>query len=835
MNKKYIWVILIILVLVLLGGALYFILNKKYYPKVKDIAYLKLELKNDTAQVKAGLQIRNRIPLSISIDSVDYIIKENGTELGWGQMTEPHTLPPLGSKVVDFRMLLDFEKYRQHLQEQQKKDSIKLDLQMNVFFDLPFISPKSITLNRHLTVPVPKAPKMEINDITVRSFSVDSGYSLLLKIDATNQNLPNLQIENLSYNIQFDDPLKVTGKIDSTFRIQKGERILEIPLQLETSEVIALINKKLSGDNKWSYSAHMEAQIQSNHPLFSEFRLIVEKDGELNMSKMGGNSDYLPSLRQVKRLEINSTEEQTHLQANVLVHNPSPIPFYIDSASYFVRHNGNLIASGKKDIEKVLPKSGDQSLNLQLLVDESAYQQFMKNVQGQEKIKLDVELNLLYNLPNAKRQRITLQRQMQVPVPGQGGIKVKDLTLEELDPKKGAYLNLLLEVQSTNLPDLSIRNLDYSLQLGEDIQITGQTQEPIKVNKGNDVVEVPIHLSAEDVNQLVRKALKGDINWNYELKATAELLSSNKINGPTKLGIEFTGELEMAKGTGGKNLMPQITKVDTLDITIRYDTAWVKLHIQVKNPLPVDFKVDSLIVQIMHEKDTFAVSQEGVGKVLPAEGSQSAWITFGVNYGLWHEHLEHHQDKDSLKLLENMTLVFSVGDLAKQRVTTNNRIQIPMPQVPAAELQKVKFRGLSLTQGILINGLIDVHNVNLEKLELSNLEYNVCAENLLDVCGTVNRTYHIAQGDNIIKVPMNLGVGEVFRALFAKLSGNKKRRNLYFNGTATVTTNIDLLQGTYVIFEKWEKTVMFKNKTKQQSSEGKKATQANSSKKITAE
>lgn len=826
MNKKYIWTILIILVLVLLGGALYIILNKKYYPKVKDVAYLKLELEKDTAQVKAGLQVLNRIPLSISIDSVDYTIKENGTELGWGQMTKPHTLPPLGDKVVDFRMLLDFEKYRQHLQEQQNKDSIKLDLKMNIFFDLPFISPKSITLNRHVSVPVPKAPKMGINDITVQSFSVDSGYSLLLKIDATNQDLPNLQVENLSYNILLDDSLKITGKVDSTFRIQKGEKVLEIPLQLGTSEVIALINKKLSGDNKWNYSAHLEAQIRSDHPIFSEFNLTVEKDGKLNMNKMGGNSNYLPSLRQVKRLEINSTEEQTQLQANVVVHNPSPIPFYIDSASYFIRHKGNLIASGKKDIEKILPKSGNQSLNLQLLVDESAYQKFMKNVQGQEKVKLDVELNLLYNLPDAKKQEITLQRQMQVPVPGQGGIKVKDLTLEELDPKKGAYLNLLLEVQSTNLPDLTIRNLDYNLQLGEDIQITGQTKEPIKVNKGNDVVKVPIHLSAENVNQLVRKALKGDINWNYELEASAELLSSNKMIGPTKLDFEFTGELEMAKGGGGKKLMPQITKVDTLDITIHYDTASVKLHIQVKNPLPVDFKVDSLLVYITHEQDTFAISQEGVGKVLPAEGSQSAWITFEVNYGLWHKHLEHHQDQDSLKLLESMTLVFSVGELAKQRVTFNNRINIPMPRVPAAELQKVKFRGLSLTKGILVNGLINVHNVNLKKLELSNLEYNVCVENLLDVCGTVNRTYHIAQGDNIIKVPMNLGVGEVFRALFAKLSGNKKRRNLYLNGTATVTTNVDLLQGTYVRFEKWEKTVMFKNKQKQQSSGSQETTQA---------
>lgn len=100
MSDKVRWALLIILLLVLLGGALYYILNKKYYPKVKDLAYLKLELANDTAQVRAGLQIQNRIPLPIGIDSVQYTIQEDSTELGWGQITTAHRLPPLGTEVV---------------------------------------------------------------------------------------------------------------------------------------------------------------------------------------------------------------------------------------------------------------------------------------------------------------------------------------------------------------------------------------------------------------------------------------------------------------------------------------------------------------------------------------------------------------------------------------------------------------------------------------------------------------------------------------------------------------------------------------------------------------
>lgn len=814
-GKKKGWLIFAALfLLTLIGVALYFILNNKFFPKVKDVKYLKLELAKDTAHVKAGLDIQNRIPLPISLDSVHYVITDEGDTLGWGQMTTDHTLPALGDRVVDFKMTLDFEKYRAHLQDQQEKDSMRLDVAMDVFFDMPVISPKNITINKHFTVPVAKSPKLELKDLQVRSFSPDSGYSFLLKIDATNKNLPDLKIKSFSYDIRIGDSLLIAGDVDSTFQLQKGTRLLEVPVQLKTSDAIALIKKKLSGDDVWNYDARLEAQIESKHPLFGSFKLVVEKSGKLDISKMGTGENYLPTVKQIKRLEIDSDEEQTRLQAELVVHNPAPIPFYIDSATYYIRHDGKVIARGKRNFEKVLPKSGDQTLRLQLVVDESAYNNLMKQVQGQEKVALDIELNLLYNLPGAKRQKITLQRKVQAPVPGQAGIQVAGLEVKELDPEKGAQLALKLKVQSTNLPDLQIKNLDYRLQLSDGITLTGHTQEPIRISEENAVVEVPIHLSAEDVNQLIRKALKGSKDWNYDLKATATLLSSNKILGPTKVNLEFEGELELAKGMGGQQLMPKITSIDTLDITIAYDTAWVKLNVKAYNPLPVPIHIDSLALTLSHEADTFAIAREDIGKILPPEGTQTGWITLAVKYDLWREHLQHHRDQDSMKLKESITLVYRIADLERQRVSFQNVFQIPTPKVPVTKLQKVKLRGFSFTKGILVNALVQVQNANTEKLKISNITYYACVERLLDVCGTINRTYDIELGKSTVKVPMNLGIGEVFRAMFARLTGNKKKRNLYLNASATIHTANPKLQDTYVRFEKWEKAALFQKKSK---------------------
>ena len=807
-----------VLLLALIGIVVYFIVTKKYYPKVKGVEYINLELAQDTAQAKIGVDILNRIPLPISLDSIFYTYKDQKDTLGWGQMTTEHTLPILGSQVVDFKMLLDFKKYRDHIKQQQEKDSINIDVALNIFFDLPIISPESITVNRQFKVPVAKSPKMEVRDIKVRGFSVEEGYSLLLRIDATNKNLPGLEIENFRYNVRLGDTLNINGFIDSTFAVGKGEKLLEIPLELSTSDAISLIKKKLSGDTNWKYDATLEAQINSQNPIFDSFSLQIEKTGELDIGSMGGDKNYLPSIKQVKRLDVYSDEEKTRINANVVVHNPSPFPFYIDSASYFVRHKGKVIARGKRNIEKVLPKQGDQALTLELIVDERAYQNLMKQAQGQDKIPLEIELNLIYNLPStSKTQRISLKRQIQVPVPGQAGIQVTGLEVRELDPAKGAYLGLKLKVESSNLPDLQIRQLDYRLQLSDGILLQGQTKDPIKITGASEEIEVPIRLSAEDVKQLVRKAIQGSTDWKYDLKAMAHITSSNKILGSTKINLEFTGVLEMAKGMGGKKLTPHITKIDSIGVTIHYDTAWVDLNVQVKNPLPVQIHVDSLAIKITHSDSVIALGRNEVNKILPPEGTQSGWIQIKVNYGLWRSLLKANQEKDSISIKEEFMLAFSIGDLGQQRVPFSNQVNLPTPKAPVTELQKLKLRGFGFRKGIVFNALVQVQNANSKGLEVSDITYNLCAENLLDACGTINRTYDIPLGQSIVKVPISLSIGEVFRAFFAKLFSGKKERNLYLDGSATVNTANPIIQNTNVKFEKWEKTKMFGRKKAQSS------------------
>ena len=112
----------------------------------------------------------------------------------------------------------------------------------------------------------------------------------------------------------------------------------------------------------------------------------------------------------------------------------------------------------------------------------------------------------------------------------------------------------------------------------------------------------------------------------------------------------------------------------------------------------------------------------------------------------------------------------------------------------------------------MTEALVEVQNANVQELTVRDLAYDACIENILDASASVNRTYRIPQGDNTVRVPISVGVGEAFRALFAKLTGNSRPRNILVHAEATVDTGNPTITDTFVRAELWQKAVLFQKK-----------------------
>ncbi|RYD91122.1 MAG: hypothetical protein EOP50_14820, partial [Sphingobacteriales bacterium] len=428
-----------LLLLALLGWLLY--QNwERFTPTAETVTYLQVELPKDTVIVQAGIQVQNRAPLNYRLDSVNYQIRSSGLQLGYGSQFLGQTLPALDDKVLDFRFFLDKDRYKELVKMHQHKDSLKLEINLQVYVDPPLLSQKTLHVSRSFSVAIPKGPAIKIDSFFLKSFSPEAGYAFQLNLNTGNPDLPDLQLHDLAYHIRISDSLTINGTFPEPISVQKGEAVVQIPVQLETADMVTLMGLQLSDKNVWAYQAKADAVLQTSHSLFRNIAISVEKTGTVDIRRFGSGSVALPTVKHLEALKLRAQEKKTYLQASLLIHNPLQLPIYIDSANYIIRHNGKILARGGNNHEKTLPARGDQRLQVNLAVNNRLLGQLMDLPKTQTDIPLDVELALHYNLKNHKPQRITIAEKITVPNTQGPGFEVLDIGVRSFSPKRARLL-----------------------------------------------------------------------------------------------------------------------------------------------------------------------------------------------------------------------------------------------------------------------------------------------------------------------------------------------------------------------------------------------------------
>jgi LEA14-like dessication related protein len=802
----------ILSIFLLAGGLVLWLYHNRlrYVPKVKQVTYMHVESTKGKAVVHAGIRVQNRIPFSLQIDSVSYQIRNKGVLLAWGKKAVKQILPATADKVLDLRLFLDTNRYRKQLAKQHGRKKLDLDVQLKVYLNPPLLDQHTITVNRSLSTAIPKGPAIRIDTFFVKSFSPEAGYTFQLTLNTGNANLPNLEIADLNYSIRLSDSLVISNKIDSTFRIKKGEKSVPILIHLETAELIELLRKKQEKQTIWPYEVKASAILKTGHHLFENTAVTVTRSGLLDTRKAGSGTNSMPSVKQIKRLVLIPKAKNTILQADLLVYNPTKLPLYIDSATYYVRYKGKVLARGAKDFEKVLPAKANKRLQLELTVNNNQYRQLMAQPKNKNEIPLEVELRLHYNLKNSKPQLIAIKEKITIPVTKGPTFEFVDVRVKQLDQEQGAQLFVKLKVKNQGDTRLQIDDLKYRLLLKKDIAISGQMQQPIALAAGTSEIEIPVNLSGNDLNQVAKGLIQGIETWDYTLSGTATVSTPNSLLHQTEVALQTSGVYNInSKGT--PDYMPEISKIDTLYLTMHRDTAWVRMYAAIYNTLPATVHLSQLQVTVIHENDTIAKTRETLDTYLVPDANTFAWHTLGIKYGLWQKHVERNQDQDSIQLTLPVFLTFNLGNLNKQQVLLDLSTSIPTPGSPTTLLRRLQLRSFRFRDGLKFDALVTVQNANSEGLTIKNIDYRVTLENGVKICGKINRTYKIPVGKSEVQVPVTLTLRDAVKLVTRQWFG-PHLIGFKLNATAQVHTDNPKLSDVYVIYENHDQSDLRREK-----------------------
>ncbi|MBK0404649.1 LEA type 2 family protein [Adhaeribacter sp. BT258] len=800
------------ILLLVLAGVFFYFNRKPFYPEVREVTYLQLKLE-DTIRVQAGVRVQNMAPFSFQVDSISYLVSYKGVKLGWGSEQWQRKLPAFKNQVFGLQLFLDKDRYKILLQRTPQPDSLELDLKVQLYIDPPFLQQQTISLHRTFFTAIPKSPSLQIDSFFVKSFSPEAGYVFQLNLNTQNTDLPNLRLADLKYRIKLTDSVTLNGQIDTVVSIKSNAPTVQVPIHLKTSELIEGLALKLGKQKVFAYQAQATATLKTDHHLFENTALTVTRNGTLDTRKFDDEKAGLPTVKHIRRLELINKQNTAYLEAEIVIHNPTMLPLYLDSARYLIRSGGKVIATGGNEHNKVLPSQKDQRLKLNLAVNKQHYKQLLKQPKNQNNIPLDVDLLLLYNFKNSKPQQLAIKKNISVPVTGSPTFELADLGVKELDPEKGAQLFVKLKVENQHNTNLRIDDLHYKLLVKNGIDLSGKTQKPIVVNAGTTEIEIPVDISGPDVNQLAKGLMQGVETWPYTFAATASVSTPNSLLHQTEVSVN-TSSVYQVNSKGSPDYMPEISKIDTLNVTIRYDTAWVHMYAAIYNTLPATIHLSHLQVDVIHERDTIAKSEEELNLYLAPNANSFAWHTLGVKYGLWEEHVNHHQHEDSIRLNFPATMYFDLGNLGRERADLDLHTKIPTPASPVTLLQRLKLRGFGFGQGLQFDALVAVQNTNSPGLTVKSIAYQIDLENGVDICGKINRAYQIPLGVSEVKVPINLSVWETLKLLKRQFFG-PPLLDYKINATAQFRTDNPKLSDVYVIFENWNQTDLREKKTLQ--------------------
>lgn len=238
---------LVVLVLLLAGvGITYFKTDKgkELLPTLENTSLAINNISAGSMQAQMKMDLRNRMPVTLKIDSFSYQTRVDGALLAQGSKDEATVMQKNGVSHLDIPVTVNLEKVKDKIKTSQQ-DCVDVQMAMTLFTRLPVAGPQRIPVSVTKRVYVPKLPKIEVADVNVTDLGLKNGEATVnLKI--TNYNPFPFTISRVRYNFSVSDDMSVQGAEDKDVTFDKrGTTIMPVHVRFEPKAMPKLAYKTL--------------------------------------------------------------------------------------------------------------------------------------------------------------------------------------------------------------------------------------------------------------------------------------------------------------------------------------------------------------------------------------------------------------------------------------------------------------------------------------------------------------------------------------------------------------------------------------------------------------
>jgi LEA14-like dessication related protein len=238
-------------------------------------------LTSQKTEMMVKVDIKNQLPLSFTIDSIQYRILINKTEILKDHYKKSISLKKNASSQVSLPMTIFNDSISSVMKTNERRNVDSVEFHFHGSFYTHAFLKKQFNIDIKKLIPRFYIPEAKAEHFEIDSLNFSRAVVKLL-VSINNKNVFSLKSKNIAYELSIEDNKFIKGIIPGLTDIKaKSVNNLSIPIKISFKEVSKTLWNLITKGNKVRYKLHLTFRIESENNMMKNSKVILESKGSV--------------------------------------------------------------------------------------------------------------------------------------------------------------------------------------------------------------------------------------------------------------------------------------------------------------------------------------------------------------------------------------------------------------------------------------------------------------------------------------------------------------------------------------------------------------------------
>jgi LEA14-like dessication related protein len=258
-------------------------------------------------------------------------------------------------------------------------------------------------------------------------------------------------------------------------------------------------------------------------------------------------ADYIvPELKLAQMKVTNLTAEKADMKMNVLIDNPAPIGFSIDSLFYIVSIEGNEIARTTYPDSLRLEARDSTTVELPLTLYHDKLADVLKGLekQGRDSATYTINATIFTDMALIPKDKLNMKVEKRLPLIRIPEIHVTDIKMKDVG-FKGATMVVETAVKNENVFPIRFSDMNYRVQVDNNGWMEGSKPGTINIPaKGATTMTIPMEVELKEMGKNALDLIRKGTDVHYDFRMNTKLASDAQVLKESKIALNSSGKLK---------------------------------------------------------------------------------------------------------------------------------------------------------------------------------------------------------------------------------------------------------------------------------------------------